>query len=80
MKRNSLHGPGYSNVDLSLFRHFPLTEKLGMEFRAEAYNVLNNPEFANPNNSRFSGQGLGTINNTRFESQRQIQFGARFTF
>lgn len=39
--RNSLRRPGFSNVNLSLFRHFRFTEKLQAEFRAEAFNALN---------------------------------------
>jgi hypothetical protein len=43
--RNSLRRPGSSNVNMSIFRHFRLTEKLQAEFRAEAFNALNHPNF-----------------------------------
>lgn len=50
-RRNQLYGPGLQRVDLSLFKTFDLTEALKFEFRAEAFNVLNTTQFANPNSS-----------------------------
>lgn len=46
--RNNLRGPRFSLTDLSLNKHFPITEKYTLEFRAEAYNVFNHPNFALP--------------------------------
>src|SRR5437899_7746492 len=46
--RNNLRGPRYSNTNLSLNKHFPITETAGLEFRAEAYNVFNHVNFALP--------------------------------
>jgi trimeric autotransporter adhesin len=43
------YGPGYLNSDLSLNKDFKLTERLHAEFRAEALNAFNTPEFNNPN-------------------------------
>ena len=47
--RNQLVGPAYRDLDLSLFKNFPITERVIGEFRAEAYNVTNTPQFTNPN-------------------------------
>jgi hypothetical protein len=47
--RNQLYGPGLQRVDLSLFKNFPLYERLNLEFRTEAFNVLNTAQFLNPN-------------------------------
>ncbi len=44
----NLHGPGFTNADLSLFKSFPVTERARFEFRAEAFNALNHANFANP--------------------------------
>ena len=44
----SLRGPGYGNVDFSLFRNFSITERWKMQFRAEAFNLTNTPHFSNP--------------------------------
>ena len=46
--RNSLKGPGYRNFDLSLFKTTKLTETVSLQLRAEAFNVLNRPNFASP--------------------------------
>jgi len=46
--RNSLVGPGYANLDLSLFKTTPLGEQLKLQIRAEVFNVLNHPNFSSP--------------------------------
>ena len=46
--RNQLFGPGLQRVDLSLFKNFDLTERFKLEFRTEAFNVLNTAQFINP--------------------------------
>ena len=50
--RNIIRGPGFQNWDLSFFKTFPIREQMGLEFRAEFFNVWNhfNPLFSNPNN------------------------------
>jgi hypothetical protein len=49
LRRNQMVGPGYRNMDLSLFKNFPVTERVAGQFRAEAYNLTNTPAFTNPN-------------------------------
>ena len=66
--RNTMRGPGVVNLDFSLFRNFNLTEKLGIEFRAESFNFTNTPHFNNPNgnvNSSDFGKVLGVANDPR---------------
>lgn len=46
--RNSLKGPTYRQFDFSVFKNTNLTERLKMELRLEAYNMLNHPNFASP--------------------------------
>jgi hypothetical protein len=50
-RRNQLHGPGLQRVDLSLFKNFDIYDRLKLEFRTEAFNVLNTAQFINPNAS-----------------------------
>ena len=45
---NILRGPGVANFDLGLFRQFSATEKIKLQFRAEAFNATNTPHFNNP--------------------------------
>jgi outer membrane receptor protein involved in Fe transport len=46
--RNALRGPGYQNVDFSIFKDTDITEKLRVQFRAEVFNIFNHPNFSNP--------------------------------
>jgi outer membrane receptor protein involved in Fe transport len=54
--RDNLRGPHFWNVDLSLNKHFPIRERMQLEFRAEAYNLFNHANFDLP--------GLGTADIT----------------
>jgi outer membrane receptor protein involved in Fe transport len=48
--RNVVRGPGISDVDLSLFKNFPLGESRRVQFRAECFNVANHANFRLPEN------------------------------
>lgn len=43
--RNNLRSPSFFNIDAGLAKNVPLTEKLSLQFRADAFNVLNHPNF-----------------------------------
>ena len=63
--RNAYRGPGYFNTDLSVRKTFVLTERTGFMVGANFYNVLNHPNFANPDsNLADAGAGFGVINST----------------
>jgi hypothetical protein len=47
--RNEFRGPGYFQFDLSLAREFPITERVKLQLRAEAFSLTNTPHFNNPN-------------------------------
>jgi Carboxypeptidase regulatory-like domain len=49
--RNTLHGPGFSYENISLFKNFDIYERMKFQFRAEAFNVFNHPSAGNPNAS-----------------------------
>ena len=72
------YGPGYINSDLSLNKNFRVSERFNAEFRAEALNAFNKPEFATPNltiGSSSAGQIQGTLGFPRL-----VQLGGRITF
>jgi hypothetical protein len=52
--RNVLRGFGATQMDLALQRQFQLTERLGLSFRGEFFNIFNHPNFGSPNNSLTS--------------------------
>jgi hypothetical protein len=54
--RGILEGPGFKNVDASLFKNFGITEGVKLQLRGEFFNVLNTPQFNVPN-SGLSTQG-----------------------
>jgi hypothetical protein len=92
VSRNPLYGPGESEFDLSAAKTAHLTERLGLQFRAEFFNVLNRTNFGIPNPVVYAaapGSGVsptsaisttaGVITATSTTS-RQIQFGAKLQF
>ncbi len=54
-RRNPLYGPHFRHVDLSLFKSFPVYRESTLEFRAEAFNIINTTNFGQPNNT-FNAQ------------------------
>ena len=75
--RNILDGPGVTNLDLSIFKKFPIGETAEAQFRAEFFNFTNTPQFGNFNRSVNSG-GFMTI--TSASNSRVIRIGLRFGF
>jgi hypothetical protein len=56
--RNTFSGPGYKTVDLGLFKGFHITDRVNAEFRAQAYNLFNTPQFNNPDTNITDGYNL----------------------
>ena len=90
-RRGSLRGPAEYNVDASLFKNFSLTEKSKLQFRVEAFNLFNTPEFSLPYAAvdqtgapASSGTPMvpslaGSITST-VHASREIQLALKFTF
>ena len=83
--RNTFVGPGYVNLDASLFKNFRLSDRFRLQFRAEAFNILNHTNFQlaaedvgpsgnNRTNSPEFGKAGGTF------SPRNLQFGLKLSF
>ena len=66
--RNVFRDSGYRNWDLSVFKTFVFKERLTAQFRAEFFNVLNHPNFANPFSS-ISQNGVGHTSDPSNPSQ-----------
>jgi hypothetical protein len=89
--RNDMFGPGLFALNASLFRHIKITERIGAELRAEAFQITNTPQFANPSGSPTvsitsatfnyitstlgSGSGVNGVG-----GGRAVQLGVKLTF
>ena len=73
-----VRGPGNRNVDFSLFKNFKIRERLGAQFRGEAFNLTNTVQFGLPNQS-FNSPQFGMISG-QANGPRQIQFGLKLLF
>ncbi len=84
---NHLEGPGYVDLDLSISRRFPITERQNLEIRFEAFNVANHPNFLNPSTSNLAGGPNNTVMTaTNFGkiqgdvAPRIMQFAIKYAF
>ncbi|MGO8718167.1 MAG: carboxypeptidase regulatory-like domain-containing protein [Acidobacteriaceae bacterium] len=81
--RNFLRGPEFVNVDYAMIKSFaiphgPLAETQKIDFRAEAFNLFNHPNFGNPDGALGDGPVFGTI--TSAQSPRILQFALKYVF
>ena len=77
--RNAYTGPGFFNIDASLFKNIPITERFRLQFRFEAYNALNHPSYANPNSDFTAKATFGKITATT-SGARELQFALKLIF
>ena len=90
--RNDIRGFGLTQVDVSLARTFALSERINLQFRTDAFNVLNHPNFTNPlglinanpiylSSRSMLNQGLGGLNPLFQEGgPRSLQISLKLTF
>ncbi len=72
-----LRGPAFQNWDLALFKNFRLTERIGAQLRAEAFNFLNHPLLSNPSTAPRAGD-FSRI--TSKYGERNLQLGLKIIF
>ena len=75
--RNIIDGPGYQSVNASLVKNTALTESVNLQFRVEAFNLFNHPNFNLPDNF-FGSPTFGQITSAR--DPRHLQFGLKLLF
>jgi hypothetical protein len=75
--RNAVIGPGLEEFDLSLQKEIRLTEAAKLQFRAEAYNLFNHPNFNIPNRTAFTAN-FGRISSA--QDSRQFQLALKLAF
>jgi hypothetical protein len=90
--RNDIPGFGLTQVDLSLGRKFAITDRIALQFRTDAFNLLNHPNFANPRayigfgptflkSPSMANQGLGGLNSVFQQGgPRSLQLSLKLSF
>lgn len=76
--RNIIHNPGFSNFNVGLFKKFPISEKVGLQLRAQAFNVFNHPNWSGANFDPTSA-AFGKITG-KTGDVRNLQFSLRLYF
>ena len=77
--RDRLRTVPFWNVDMSIFRQFPIMERAKFEFRAETFNLPNHPIWGQPSNDMADTANFGRITSTANNS-RSLQLGAKIIF
>jgi hypothetical protein len=87
--RDVARGPGAWQVDTGVAKNITLTERLGLQFRSEVFNIFNHPQYGSPN-ATILVNGFGSITSTvntttpvspvGSGTPREIQFALRFIF
>ncbi len=77
MGRNAISGPGFYNLDFSIFKIFQVTERIKAEVRGEAFSATNTPQFSNPGTT-VGNSNFGYI--TGAGGGRNLQLGFKLSF
>jgi len=78
MARYAFSGPGFFNFDAAAFRRVSIRERMGLEFRLEAFSVTNTPQFSNPNTD-ITNNSFGKVKGVD-GGNRSLEMGLRFYF
>jgi hypothetical protein len=76
--RGVLYAPGTQTVDVSLSRTFPIKDRFRVQFRADAFNLFNTPQFGFPN-ANIGAATAGRITTT-IADNRSLQFALKLDF
>jgi hypothetical protein len=76
-KRNSLRNPGVWFMDFGVRKNFLITETHRLQFRVEAFNMLNHPNWGGAN-ADFNSSSFGLI--TSKSGSRQVQIALKYIF
>ncbi len=78
LARNTLRGPNFRDIDLSLFKNIKVNERVNAQFRAEAFNLFNRTNLQQPSSVLRNNPLFGLSSQTFFS--RQIQFALKLSF
>jgi outer membrane receptor protein involved in Fe transport len=84
LRRNAGRGPGFTQVDLGISKTTQITERMGVQFRGELFNLFNHPNFNSPSgllNDPNFGKSTSTIGDlVGVGTSRQVQLALKFIF
>jgi hypothetical protein len=84
VRRNSFYGPGFKSWDMVVAKNTKLTERMSLEFRSEFYNILNHPNFQQPdqfiNDATFGESSAQVARPDGTTGARQLQFAMKLKF
>lgn len=76
---NELRAGSQKNADVSIAKNFTVYERLKVQFRAEAFNLTNTPQFSWPD-TNFSSTTFGVVSGTMNVGPRNVQMGLKVDF
>jgi hypothetical protein len=81
---NQTYGPGYERINMSLFKNFPTFREQRVEFRVDAFNLLNHPSWGNPSIMTDASNGGQITTSKNFQANspdaRFFQLSAKYVF
>jgi hypothetical protein len=63
LRRNQVYGPGFGDIDLSVFKNTKIREKVTLQLRAEMFNLYNRHNYSSPGGT-FGSSSFGTVGST----------------
>ena len=72
-RRRFFHGPGINNWDIALLKDTAITERFGLQFRAEFFNIFNHAQFLTPSGITSFNRSTGVATSSR----RSVRYRAR---
>jgi len=83
-KSNQIYGPGYYGINMSIFKNFATWHEQYLQFRADGFNVLNHPTFANPSTTNDSANAGNITGPKSFQNNtpdaRFFQLSLKYAF
>jgi hypothetical protein len=83
-RSNNVYGPGYYQVNMSVFKNFPTWREQYLQFRADGFNVLNHPTLANPSTTNNNDNGGNITGPKTFQNNtpdaRFFQLSLKYAF
>ena len=77
--RNEIYQPGFQDWNLGLYKKFAITERQGLEFRAQAFDVNNHPNWGNVASFNPTSSVFGKVT-TKTNLSRNLQLSLRYAF